>query len=139
MVYHSELFLETFLCTKICFLNHFLDFVMCYEQHVTEKRTKVTTLFIGFIPYVLTVQMAIPFNKLPWIELSTFKCDECRLEFFSIGTKSIHDDLYHNTIISKLFTCKFCLYATVSSRDYVNHHQENHTSMYEFITCFHQY
>ena len=73
------------------------------------------------------------------IELSNFKCDDCRLEFFSIGTKSIHDDLYHNKIISKLFTCKFCLYATVSSRDYFNHHQENHTSMYEFITFFHQY
>ena len=91
------------------------------------------------IPYLLTVQMTIPYNKLPCIELSTFKCDDCRLEFFSIGTKSIHDDLYHNTIISKLFTCKFCLYATVSSRDYFNHHQENHTSMYEFIACFHQY
>ena len=36
-----------------------------YKKCVTEKRTKVTTILICSNLYLLTIQMTIPFNKLP--------------------------------------------------------------------------
>ena len=54
----------------------FRTILLCYKKCVTEKRTKVTTILIGSNLYLLTVQMTIPFNKLPWLDSFSFPLAE---------------------------------------------------------------
>ena len=62
-------------------------------------------------------------------EMKSFNCDQCQMEFYSKGTKIIHDTAYHDTPTSEIYSCKYCsdVYASVSEILY--HHQMYHEFM----------
>ena len=59
-------------------------------------------------------------------KIKTHKCDVCNLEFFSKGTKAIHDTIHHNMSLNQLYACKFCLEVSSSIGEIVKHHQDCH-------------
>jgi hypothetical protein len=59
-------------------------------------------------------------------KIDTLNCADCSLEFFSKGTKAIHDTIQHNASNNQLYSCKFCLEAATSISEIIQHHKDYH-------------
>lgn len=63
-------------------------------------------------------------------EIKSLKCEYCQREFFTKGTKSVHEKLHFEAPKSQLYFCNLCLDGvTFSVSELIGHHQSFHEGL----------
>ena len=106
---HDQVMEPPFVCS-ICDENFILEEALLYHQKIEHSQ-----------------------------EIYVHKCEECQLDFFLKGIKTVHDVTYHDLPYAELIVCKFCSEVSESVNEILNHHQTYHEmNPLPFFKCTYQ-